>query len=52
MLPFAAIIAVLQVLPDHVHDSSTGLEWMVVMSLLLPALLIFILVYWGSKRTV
>ena len=34
------------------HASGTGLEWMVIASVLLPAVLLLVLIYLGSKQTV
>lgn len=32
--------------------SGTGLEWLTIVSLLLPAVLLVFLVYWGAQETV
>ena len=32
--------------------SGTGLEWLTVASILLPAVLLIVLVYWGAQETV
>jgi hypothetical protein len=39
--------------PENTYPSmSTGLEWMVVASVLVPAVLLAVLVYLGGKNTV
>lgn len=36
--------------PEAPHG--TGLEWLTLMSVLVPAVVVIALVYWGSKNTV
>lgn len=54
MLPAAllAFLALLQEAAPMPSSSPTGLEWMVVASVVVPAVLLAVLIYLGSKTTV
>ncbi len=51
----ALLLGLLAFLPQQeaaVHSAPTGLEWMIYASILVPAVLLSVLIYAGTKRTV
>ena len=47
---FAAFALLLQAVADH--HAGTGREWMVILAILLPLLLLLFIIWAGSRRTV
>lgn len=49
---FLFLVSALQETAAPVESAPTGLEWMTIASVVVPAVLIAVLLYLGSRRTV
>ncbi len=52
MLLLSFLLSALQPAAPAMESSATGLEWMVIASVVVPAVLIVALIWLGSRRTV
>lgn len=52
MVMFFSLVSALQQAAGTPESMPTGLEWMTIASVVVPAVLIAILLYLGSRRTV